>query len=93
MDIKEFTKAELEAWFLNAGEKPFRAWQVLKWLYQRGAETFAAMTDLPSPLRTVLSQEFTIGRLSCLHLSPANDGTRKFLQGFIQACRTGGPAP
>jgi 23S rRNA (adenine2503-C2)-methyltransferase len=82
MDIKEFTKAELEAWFLGTGEKPFRARQVLKGLYQRGAETFATMTDLPSPLRAVLSQEFTIGRLSCLHLSPANDGTRKFLFGL-----------
>jgi 23S rRNA (adenine2503-C2)-methyltransferase len=37
------------------------------------------MTDLPSTLRTLLSQEFSIDRLSCLHLSPASDGTRKFL--------------
>ncbi|MBI3801396.1 MAG: 23S rRNA (adenine(2503)-C(2))-methyltransferase RlmN [Deltaproteobacteria bacterium] len=79
MDIKEFTKVELEAWFLGKGEKPFRARQALQWLYQRGAETFAAMTDLPSTLRTMLSQEFSIGRLICLHLSPANDGTQKFL--------------
>jgi 23S rRNA (adenine2503-C2)-methyltransferase len=79
MDIKEFTKAEIEAWFLANGEKPFRARQTLKWLYQRGAETFATMTDLPSTLRTLLSQEFSINRLACLHLSPASDGTRKFL--------------
>ena len=79
MDIKEFTKAELEAWFLGKGEKPFRAGQTLKWLYQRGAETFAAMTDLPSTLRTLLGREFAINRLTCLHLSPAGDGTRKFL--------------
>ncbi|MBI3301939.1 MAG: 23S rRNA (adenine(2503)-C(2))-methyltransferase RlmN [Deltaproteobacteria bacterium] len=79
MDIKEFTKAELEAWLLEKGEKPFRARQTLKWLYQRGAETFAEMTDLPSTLRTTLTQEFSIDRLTCVHLSPAADGTRKYL--------------
>jgi len=79
MDIKEFTKAELEAWFLERGEKPFHARQTLKWLYQRGAETFAEMTDLSLSLRALLSQEFSIDRLTCLQLSPAADGTRKFL--------------
>ena len=79
MDIKEFTKPELEAWFLERGEKPFHARQTLKWLYQRGAETFAEMTDLSLSLRAVLNQEFSIDRLTCLHLSSATDGTRKFL--------------
>jgi 23S rRNA (adenine2503-C2)-methyltransferase len=79
MDIKEFTKTELEAWFLEKGEKPFRARQTLKWLYQRGAETFTEMTDLSVSLRALLSQEFSIDRLTCLHLSAAADGTRKYL--------------
>jgi len=79
MDIKEFTKTELEAWLLTRGERPFHARQALKWLYQRGAETFETMTDLSLSLRALLSQEFSIDRLTCLHLSPAADGTRKFL--------------
>jgi 23S rRNA (adenine2503-C2)-methyltransferase len=79
MDIKEYTKAELENWLLERGEKPFRARQVLKWIYQRGTQTFAGMSDLPSALRPVLDQEFSIDRLPCLHLTSALDGTRKFL--------------
>jgi 23S rRNA (adenine2503-C2)-methyltransferase len=79
MDIKELTKAELEAWLQTRGERPFHARQALKWLYQRGAKTFAAMTDLSLSLRALLNQEFSIGRLACLHLSPTVDGTRKFL--------------
>jgi 23S rRNA (adenine2503-C2)-methyltransferase len=79
MDIKEFTKAELEAWLLGKGTKPFHARQVFRWLYQRGAETFAAMTDLSLSLRALLSQECSIERLTCLHLSPATDGTCKYL--------------
>jgi 23S rRNA (adenine2503-C2)-methyltransferase len=79
MDIKELTKAELEAWLLARGEKLFRARQTLKWLYQKGAETFAEMTDLSASLRALLSQEFSIARLHCAQVATAADGTRKYL--------------
>jgi 23S rRNA (adenine2503-C2)-methyltransferase len=79
MDIKEFTKADLEAWLLERGERPYRARQVFKWLYQRGAASFAAMTDLPAVLRERLGQEFSIQRLTCVRMTPAADGTRKYL--------------
>jgi 23S rRNA (adenine2503-C2)-methyltransferase len=79
MDIKAFTKAELETWLLDHQEKPFRARQILKWIYQKGAATFAEMTDLSAPLRALLSQKFSITRLSCVHVTPASDGTRKYL--------------
>ena len=79
MDIKELTKADLETWLLERGEKPYRARQVLKWLYQRGATSFAAMTDVPAALRAQLEQEFSIQKLACVRMTPAADGTRKFL--------------
>lgn len=79
MDIKEFTKADLEAWLGERGEKPFRARQILKWLYQKGAATFAEMSDLSASLRALLDASFTIERLTCPHIAPAADGTRKFL--------------
>ena len=79
MDIKNLTKAELERWCVDKGERPFRARQALKWLYQRGAQTFAEMSDLPSAMRTLLGQEFSIERLTGVHLALAADGTRKYL--------------
>lgn len=79
MDIKELTKQELESWLAEKGEKPFRARQILRWVYQRGAQTFAEMSDVPHRLRQALAQEFVIGRLSCVRVTPAADGTRKFL--------------
>lgn len=79
MDIKDLTKDDLEAWLTTQGEKPFRARQALKWLYQKGASTFAEMSDLSASLRTLLSESFTIARLPCAHIAPAADGTRKFL--------------
>ena len=79
MDIKELTKTELEGWLLDREEKPFRARQTLKWIYQKGAASFAEMTDLSTSLRSLLEQEFSIGRLHCVNASSASDGTRKFL--------------
>ena len=79
MDIKEFTKTELETWLLERGERPFHARQALKWIYQKGATSFTEMTDLSGSLRALLSQEFTIARLTRTHVAPAVDGTRKFL--------------
>lgn len=79
MDIKELTKTDLEAWMRERGEKPYHARQVLKWLYQRGATSFAAMTDVSTVLRARLEQEFSIAKLGCVRMTSAADGTRKFL--------------
>ena len=40
------TRAELEAFVVEMGEKPFRARQLFKWIYQRAVGDFDAMTDL-----------------------------------------------
>jgi 23S rRNA (adenine2503-C2)-methyltransferase len=55
---------ELEKLFYALGEKPYRGRQVAEWLYGRGVDTFAAMTNLPAPLRASLDERFTIGSLS-----------------------------
>ncbi len=79
MDIKSFTKTDLEAWLVEHGEKPYRAAQILKWVYQRGATTFDEMSDLSLALRAKLAQAFSVDRLSCARTTQASDGTRKFL--------------
>ena len=79
MDIKSLTKTDLESWLVGRGEKPYRAGQILKWLYQRGATTFDQMSDLSLVLRTQLAQAFSINRLACVRMTQANDDTRKFL--------------
>ena len=87
MDIKELTKADLETWLLGHGDKVYRARQVFKWLYQRGATSFAAMTDLPVALRERLGREFVIQKLGCVRMTPAADGTRKYLFALGDGCR------
>src|SRR5690606_7586765 len=42
---------ELGRFFESLGEKPYRARQIMRWVYQRRALDFDAMTDLSLPLR------------------------------------------
>src|SRR5690242_15858361 len=79
MDIKSLTKSELESWLVEHKEKSYRARQILKWLYQRGATSFAEMSDVSLSLRTLLTQSFSLDRLPCVRMTQAHDGTRKFL--------------
>ena len=41
----------------DLGEKPFRARQLMKWIYQRGVGDFAAMTDLGKDFRAAARRE------------------------------------
>ncbi len=49
------TRARLKAFFGGLGEKPYRAEQVMKWIYRDGVADFEAMTDIAKPLRRRLA--------------------------------------
>ncbi|MBR9981130.1 MAG: 23S rRNA (adenine(2503)-C(2))-methyltransferase RlmN, partial [Desulfatitalea sp.] len=61
------------------GERVFRADQILKWLYLRLADDFGQMTDLSKNFRVLLTDHFTIARLTVDKVRTSADGTRKFL--------------
>ncbi len=42
------------------GERPFHARQVAKWVFEKRAEGFAGMSDLPKDLRERLDEEWTV---------------------------------
>ena len=44
-------EGQLRGYFASLGEKPFRAQQVMKWIYHQGVTDFDAMTNLSLPLR------------------------------------------
>ena len=48
------TQDQLGAYFKSLGEKPFRASQVMKWIYQHGVTDFSQMTNLSKGLREKL---------------------------------------
>ncbi len=79
-DILSLTKEELAAWLEAAGEKPFRAAQIFRWLHQKRVVGFDEMSDLSKPLRERLSAEFEIARIEPVRLLESKrDGTVKLL--------------
>src|SRR5256885_737703 len=78
-NIKELSPEDLGVWLAAEGEAPYRARQVLQWIYGKGATSFAEMSDLSKALRSRLESAFTIDRPRVARAALAADGTRKLL--------------
>ena len=71
--------ASLVEFFENLDEKPYRARQVMRWLYQRHVVDYAQMSDLSAPLRKQLAEITTLELPPVLKCEHSDDGTRKWL--------------
>ena len=78
-NLLDFDPAALTAWFAEHGEKPFRARQVLRWIYQAGESNFDAMSDLAVSLREKLKQIACVQAPKVMREELSDDGTRKWL--------------
>jgi 23S rRNA (adenine2503-C2)-methyltransferase len=71
--------AEMEAFAVGLGEKPFRGRQLLTWLYKRRVGDFGAMTDLGKGLRERLAEQAEVRMPEIVSEHVSADGTRKWL--------------
>lgn len=78
-NLLDFDVEQLNAWFASIGEKPFRARQMLRWMYREGEPDFTAMTDLPVSLREKLLQLAHVAAPQVMRDEISADGTRKWL--------------
>lgn len=78
-NIKDYDLNELKEELINLGEKPFRAEQIFKWLYQEKVKDFSEMTNLSLELREKLKQNYTICNFKILRKQESKDGTIKYL--------------
>ena len=78
-NIKNYTLDELKEELKNIGEKPFRAEQIFKWLYEQRVETFEEMSNLSIDLRKKLDENYKIGKFSIEKKLESKDGTKKYL--------------
>ncbi|MDR0935699.1 MAG: 23S rRNA (adenine(2503)-C(2))-methyltransferase RlmN [Oscillospiraceae bacterium] len=78
-NIKEYSVEELHALFAGLGQKPYRAKQVIRWLYGRGVRSFDEMTDLSEELRSKLSESFSLNSPELADVRTSSDGTTKYL--------------
>jgi 23S rRNA (adenine2503-C2)-methyltransferase len=79
LNLLGLPQSKLEQYFARLGEKPYRARQLMQWMYQRDVTDFDAMTDFSKSVREQLAAtakiEFT--RVDSQHES--TDGTVKWL--------------
>lgn len=78
-NIKDYNLEELKKELQTINEKPFRAEQIFKWLYQEKVKSFDEMTNLSLDLREKLKQNYTICNYNILKKQESKDGTIKYL--------------
>ena len=78
-NIKDYSLDELKEELKEIGEKPFRAEQIFKWLYEARVSNFDDMTNLSLELREKLKQAYEIKEFKILKKQVASDGTKKYL--------------
>ncbi len=79
VNLLDFTTEKLKDFFIEKGEKPFRAIQIIKWMHQYCVDDFEQMTNVSKVLRSEL-QKFAEIRAPEVVLDQASaDGTHKWL--------------
>lgn len=77
--ITSLSEEELAQYIRGLGQPAFRAGQIFRWLHQRGAARFSAMTDIPKSLAALLDEQCEIESLSVARKQVSRDGTVKYL--------------
>src|SRR3954464_12598518 len=72
-------RPELEAFVAELGSKPFRARQLMQWVYKRGEGSFDNMTDLAKDFRAQLNQRAVVRTPEIVTMHESADETRKWV--------------
>ena len=78
-NLLDFDLDGLAVFCEQLGEKRFRATQLFRWIHQKGAQDFDAMSDLAKSLREKLKTSAHIAPLKPLSRHDSTDGTVKWL--------------
>ena len=79
-DLYNLSLSELTDFITNVGEKPYRAKQLYRWLYEKGITDINAMTDIPDSSRTKLCEIASNDSLEIVDtLNSIDDSTEKHL--------------
>jgi len=69
----------LETFVAQLGSRPFRARQLMNWIYKRGTGAFAEMTDLARDFRARLAAQAEVRPPEVVRVQRSADGTVKWL--------------
>jgi len=79
INLLDYTSEDLKAFFLERGEKPFRATQIIKWIHQHGVSNFDDMSNVSKALREELASFAEIRAPEIAIDDKSIDGTHKWL--------------
>lgn len=79
VDLKNYDLEELESFIAGSGKEKYRARQIFKWLYQKGAVSFEEMSNLSKEFRRELADSASISVLVPEVMEISRDGTKKYL--------------
>ena len=77
--IYGYTEEMLKEYLVSKGEKPFRASQIIEWLYRHKIESFDEMTNVKKSFIEELKKDFTLDKFELVTSQKSFDGTQKFL--------------
>ncbi|MGK4043617.1 23S rRNA (adenine(2503)-C(2))-methyltransferase RlmN [Heyndrickxia oleronia] len=77
--IYGLTIDQLTDWFLEHGQKKFRAQQVWEWLYKKRVKSFSEMGNINKDCIQLLEEHFNMHTLQLEIKQESKDGTVKFL--------------
>ena len=73
MNIYSMTLKDLETYFINIGEKKFKAIQVYDWLYKKRVKSFDEMTNVKKAVIDKLKEDYKINKLKILKVQNGKD--------------------
>ena len=86
-NLRDFTYEELLSEVATLGEKPYRAEQIMRWVFSRRVADINAMTDISKAFRERLAVDYCVKGNTLLDVSRSEDGTRKFLSELEDSAR------
>lgn len=78
INLLDLNRQQMREFFKNLGEKPFRADQVMKWMYHYCSDDFDEMTDINKVLRNKLKEVAVIRAPQVVEEQRSSDGTIKW---------------
>jgi 23S rRNA (adenine2503-C2)-methyltransferase len=84
------TREDLERFVVERGEQPYRARQIMKWIYKQAVSDFDVMTDLGKDFRAALAATAEIRTPEIVTTQVARDSTRKWM---LRVGQSAGNAP
>jgi 23S rRNA (adenine2503-C2)-methyltransferase len=73
--LLDLTKEELE----EIVKPKFRAKQIYHWIYQKYADSFEDMKNIPKSIKEELSKEYIVNPLEIVKIEVSSDGSKKYL--------------